>query len=263
MKVGFSTIGCPRLSLEEVIALAKNYGFSSIEIRVLDNNLYIPDVADFKEEKLKQTASFLKKSRITVSCLTSQCCLEDGSRYLEDAKQYIKLASKLKIPFVRLLGDALPQPGTANTDLVFSLLCSIDEYAKDTGVMPLIETNGVYANSLYLKRIFEEGNFKNTGVLWDIHHPFVYYKEAPEYTYSNLCKYIKYMHIKDSVVENGSVRYVPVGEGNVPVKECIKLCKEGGFKGPYTLEWVKTTHPELADLENVLSEYKKFVNSVK
>ena len=263
MKVGFSTIGCPELSLEDAVFLAKKFGFSSIEIRALDNNLYIPDVKDFKAENLKQTVSFLKKSRINVSCLTSQCCLDDGSKYLEDAKQYIVLAEKMKIPFVRLLGDALPEPGTANTDLVFNLLCSIDEFAKDTGVMPLIETNGVYANSLYLKRIFEQGNFKNTGVLWDIHHPYVYYRESPEYTYSNLCNHIKYMHIKDSVVENGKIRYVPVGTGTVPVKECIKLIKDSGFKGPYTLEWVRTTQPELDKLENVLLEYKNFVNSVK
>lgn len=263
MKVGFSTIGCPELSLQDVISLAKKYGFSNIEIRALENNIYIPDVEAFREENLRHTASELKRARVSVACLTSQCCLNDGQKYLEDAKRYITIASKLKIPFVRLLGDAMPEPGTANTDLIFSLLISLNEYVKDLEVMPLIETNGVYANSLFLKRIFEEGNFKNIGILWDIHHPYVYYKESPEYTYSNIKDYIKYMHIKDSVIKNGKVEYVPVGEGCVPVKECVRLVKNGGFKGPYTLEWVKLTHPELENLENVLLRYKTFINSIK
>lgn len=263
MKVGFSTIGCPELSLQAVIALAKKYGFSNIEIRALENKMYIPDVEAFREKNLKQTLSELKKARVSVACLTSQCCLTDGQKYLEDAKRYIGIAAKLKIPFVRLLGDAMPEPGTANTDLIFNLLTSLNEYVKDMDVMPLIETNGVYANSLFLKRIFEEGNFRNIGVLWDIHHPYVYYKESPEYTYSNLKKYIKYMHIKDSVIKGGQIEYVPVGEGSIPIRECIRLIKSGGFKGPYTLEWVKTTHPELDDLENVLFRYKTFINSIK
>lgn len=263
MKVGFSTIGCPELSLESVIALAKEHGFSNIEIRALENKMYLPDTEAFSEKNIRHNYSILKRARLNVSCLTSQCCLTDGQKYLEDAKKYIALAEKLRVPFVRLLGDAMPEPGTANTDLVFSLLCSLDEYVKDMEVMPLIETNGVYANSLYLKRVFEEGNFKNIGVLWDIHHPFVYYKESPEYTYSNLKDYIKYMHIKDSVIENGKVKYVPAGEGNVPIKECVKLMKSGGFKGPYTLEWVRATHPELEPLENVLLSYKTFINSIK
>lgn len=263
MKVGFSTIGCPELSLKEVISLAKECGFSNIEIRALENNMYIPDVIDFHEENLKRTLSELKKSRVSVACLTSQCCLTDGQKYLEDAKKYIAIAKKLKIPFVRLLGDALPEPGTANTDLIFNILASLNEYVKDTNVMPLIETNGVYANSLFLKRIFEEGNFRNIGVLWDIHHPYVYYNEAPEYTYSNLKDYVKYMHIKDSVVKNGQVEYVLVGEGNVPVRECVKLMRNGGFKGPYTLEWLKGLKPGIDDLKNVLFHYKSFINSIK
>ena len=64
-------------------------------------------------------------------------------------------------------------------------------------------------------------------------------------------------------VENGKVKYVSVGKGTVPVKECVKLMKNGGFKGPYTLEWVRATHPELEPLENVLLSYKTFINSIK
>ena len=263
MKAGFSTIGCPDLYFDDVISLSKEYGFSNIEIRALENKMYLPDVKDFGEDRLKDTLLKLRKARISVACLTSRCCLENGRQYLDEAKNYVILAEKLKIPFVRVLGDAMPEPGTADTDLVFGLLCALDEFAKDYSVMPLIETNGVYANSLFLKQIFTEGNFKHIGVLWDIHHPYVYYKESPEYTYSNLSEYIKYMHIKDSVVKNGRVTYVPVGEGTVPVKECIKLCRSGGFKGPYTLEWVKVTHPELENIENVLLEYKNYINTIK
>ena len=44
------------------------------------------------------------------------------------------------------------------------------------------------------------------GALWDMHHPYRYAEtKLPEQTVQNLGAYIKYTHIKDSVMEDGRV----------------------------------------------------------
>jgi len=39
--------------------------------------------------------------------------------------------------------------------------------------------------------------------LWDMHHPYRFFNESPETTVQNLGAYIKHVHVKDSVMENG------------------------------------------------------------
>ena len=74
-----------------------------------------------------------------------------------------------------------------------------------------------------------------------------------EYTYSNIGKYIKYVHIKDSVMENDKVKYKVLGKGDVPVQEAQKLLKDNGYDSYVTLEWVKRWCPDLEDAGVVFS----------
>ena len=46
------------------------------------------------------------------------------------------------------------------------------------GNNPLIETNGILADSAVMKEFIESVNRKNSGVLWDIHHPYRYFNET-------------------------------------------------------------------------------------
>jgi sugar phosphate isomerase/epimerase len=263
MRLGFSTLGCPDWTFAEIVATAKDMGFSSIEIRGIKNELYAPRIPEFSRENAATTKEKLKNAKLNISCLTSQCYLQKGQKYLDEAKDYIETARAMKIPFIRVLGDSSPEPSEVDCDLVFSLLKSLDEYAKNSGVMPLIETNGVYANSLLLKEMFQSGNFKNTGILWDINHPYVYYKETPSYTYSNIGEYVKHIHIKDSVVEGDKVKYKMVGSGELPIAECIDVAKNSGFDGVYSLEWVKRWNNELEDPAVAFVHYKYFMDSLK
>lgn len=263
MKLGFSTLGCPDWTFSEIVATAKDMGFSSIEIRGIKNELYAPKIPEFSKENASATKEKLKKSKINISCLTSQSYLYKGQKYLDEAKDYIETARAMKIPYIRVLGDKNPEPAKVDCDLVFSLLKSLDEYAKDSGVMPLIETNGVYANSLLLKEMFQSGNFKNLGILWDIHHPYVFYEETPSYTYSNIGEYVKHIHIKDSTFEGGKIKYTMVGSGNIPVADCVDTAEKNGYTGVYSLEWVKRWHKDLEDPGVAFMHYKYFMDSLK
>ena len=47
MKLAFSTLGCPRWSLDKVIRAAGVYGFHGIEVRGLQDDLDITNRAEF------------------------------------------------------------------------------------------------------------------------------------------------------------------------------------------------------------------------
>lgn len=260
MKLCFSTLACPDWDFKKIVSTAKELGFSAIEISGLQGELYAPDIWQKDAEKILATRRFLRSIRMPVACLSSHCYLHEGHRYLEEAKEYIDLAQELKVPYVRLLGDRNPEPGErVDAQIAKEFIKALDEYAAGKKVTPLLETNGIYANSLFMKNLFAECGLKNCGVLWDIQHPYLYYREDPAYTVANLKDYIRFVHVKDSVIFQNQVVYKPVGEGNLPIAACLKALKEIGYKGYFSLEWVKRWHPELADPDEILISYRQYM----
>ena len=97
------------------------------------------------------------------------------------------------------------------------------------------------------------------GVLWDIHHPCRFFGEAPEATYGALGQYIRHIHLKDSVLQDGMTAYRMMGEGDLPVRTCIELLLQNGFDGFFSLEWVKRWDMELEEPEIVFAQFREYM----
>ena len=128
------------------------------------------------------------------------------------------------------------------------------------GVMVLIETNGVYADSKILLKLMQRLDGNNVGVLWDIHHPYRYIGEEVVETYNRLKKYIRYVHVKDSVERDGKVEYCLLGQGDIPVKDAVSLLKDNGYEGYISLEWVRRWYYQLEEPGIV---FPHFINAIK
>ena len=268
MKIAFSTLGCPDWSWDVILATAKDMGYDGIEIRGIANEIYAPKIPAFSPDNIDRSASKLKKMGLSVSCLTSACYLYDRSAAditVSEGKEYIDLARALGVPFVRVLGDRDPQPGKDIDDgFVSDQLGKLCSYAKGSGVRVLIETNGVFADSQRLLKVVEAAGGDSLGVLWDVHHPYRFFGESPEYTYSVLRDWICYLHVKDSVVtEDGKIRYKMMGYGDVPVAETLDLLKNNDFSGFVTLEWVKRWYSELEEPGVVFMQYVNYMRRRK
>ncbi|MCX7842949.1 MAG: sugar phosphate isomerase/epimerase [Clostridia bacterium] len=264
MKFAFSTLGCPEWSWEDMLATAKDLGFDGIEVRGMENELYVPKAKPFLPANMADTKSRLERMNIEIPCLTSSCCLFDKSKigfYIDEGKHYIDLASDLEAPFIRVLGDRNPEPDeNIDKGFVIENLSILGEYAASKSVKVLIETNGVFAKSEEIIRAIQKTCCNNVGVLWDVHHPFRYMNEPVAETYDALKNYIQFVHIKDSVVHNGTVKYKMMGYGDVPVMEALQLLKADGFEGFVSLEWVKRW---CMDLEEPGVVFSHFINYVK
>ncbi len=264
MKISFSTLGCPEWSWEEIIATAKDFEYDGIEIRGIENELFMPKAKPFLPQNICKTKNGLAKMGLKISCLTSSCYLQEGNeKTIIDAKRYIDLAEELNIPYIRVLGDTNPESGhNVNVQNVINSLKELAKYAVDTGVTILIETNGVFADSNKLKDLIEKVNSDTVGVLWDIHHPYRFMKEPVIETYENLKDYIKHIHVKDSIVEGKKIQYKIMGQGDVPIEECLKILKSNTYDGYISLEWVKRWYSALEEPGIVFLQFKNYIKDI-
>ena len=221
MKLAFSTLGCPNFGWSDIYSMAKDLGFDGIEIRGQGCEIFAGHPHPFTAAQLPQTIRKLAELHLEISCLSSGCCLRFAEKAEENHKelvQYIMLAARLGTPYVRVLADLEARPGGEVDDtVVLAALNRLVPVAEEHGVTLLVETNGVYADTSRLVRLLDQVASDAVAALWDIHHPYRFAGETPGQTVQNLGAYIKYVHIKDSVVENGSIRYRMLGEGDLPI----------------------------------------------
>ncbi len=266
MKFAFSTLGCPDWNFKEMISTAKDLGLDGIEIRGIENEVFAPFAKPFREENLDKTKELISKKNMEISMLATGACVGDSSHIesvFGEAMVYTDLAAKLGVKYIRVMITNKPYPEKADIGASVYAYQRICDYAAKKGIIPLIETNGILAESSVMKEFMESVDRANSGVLWDIHHPYRYFNEDPEETYSNIGKYVKYVHIKDSVMENDNVKYKIIGKGDVPVLKSLEILKENGYDSYITLEWVKRWCPDLEDAGIVFSHFSNFIKSIK
>ncbi|MCL2773691.1 MAG: sugar phosphate isomerase/epimerase [Oscillospiraceae bacterium] len=265
MKLAFSTVGCPDWTFDEIFAAAVDFGYDAIEIRGMGNEICAPKLKIFSDFSIDSTMEKLRNSNLTISMFTSNSVIGFPD-IVEEAKKeafdYIDLAYKAGVPFVRVFISPRPEADEIDMNCAVSAYSEICEYAKDKKVTPLIETNGVFADSKVLAEFMRRIDCENKGVLWDVHHPYRFFNEAPEYTFENIGGYLKYMHIKDSVYHSGKLEYRMVGYGDVPIYDILKLVSDGGYSGFLSLEWTKRWLPELQEPGIVFSHYINYMRDL-
>lgn len=265
MKLCFSTLGCPEWSFADIVSTAKDLGYDGIEVRGVKNELHAPRIKEFTENSAQATKAQLSKTGLEIACLTSACYLnkkEIKDQTIKEAREYIDTAADLGVKYIRVLGDTDPAPkDTVDDEAVRASLAAIAEYGAKKGVMPLIETNGAFADTGRLKNLLQ--GLQNVGVIWDIHHPYRFFDESPEKTMENIGTYIRLVHVKDSLNNGGKIKYTMLGYGDIPVKKSVALLKQAGFAGFYSLEWVKRWDLSLEEPGIAFAQYAGYMRALK
>ena len=268
MKIAFSTLGCPDFSWSDIYSVAKDFGFDGIEIRGIGKDISAVKARPFTDGQIDRTIATLERLGLEIPCLTSGCCLKFADK-LEETKaelsEYIRLAVKLGTPYIRVLADLEPDPrGEIDDEYMARAIKEVAAGAKDTGVTLLIETNGVYSDTKRLRALLDKVNCREVAALWDIHHPYRFAHETPETTIENLGSYIKYVHVKDSIMEKGpdgkkTIKYRMMGFGDMPIPGMLHALREIGYEGYISLEWVKRWAPEIDDCGIVFPQFASYM----
>jgi sugar phosphate isomerase/epimerase len=265
MLLSFSTLGCPDWSFPEIVNFAVKHDYKGIEVRGIQRELDLTKSPVFNtDDSRRSTLALMAEKKLQFVGLGSSANLHlpEGAqreKSLVGAKQFIDLAAAIRCPYVRVFPNNFPkeQEKAATIDLIVKGLVELGNYAKNTGVMVLLETHGDVVKTEDLLQIMQTASHPQTGLVWDVSNMWTVTKENPVEVHRQLMKYIRHTHIKDAKLSGDKLAYTLLGEGDVPISDAIRALSKSGYKGYYSFEWEKLWHPEIAAPEIALAHYPK------
>ncbi len=266
VKLAFTTLACPKWSLDEIIRNAVAWGYQGVELRGLQDEMFLPKHPALTPENREATRRRFHDAGLQIVALGSSARLgttgAEWQKQQEEAKAYAELAAALHCPVVRVFGGNIPQgmDKSAYLALVAEHLQELAELAKPLRVTMALETHDALVKAEDVAAILDKVTAENTGCVWDVHHS-VRAGETPEQSVAFLGKRIVATHLKDSVRVNGKIRYVPVGQGDIPLLDALKALRRIGYQGFLTFEWEKRWHPDLEEPEVVLPHFATTVQA--
>lgn len=288
-RIAFSTLGCPDWSWGDVLRFGPSWGYEGVEIRLLQRDTELLARPEFQPSQIAARRRELAQAGLNVCGLASSVRFDSADaaerrRQIDTGRRYCELAAALGAEFVRVFGDVLPEHASpevrqAAMRQVAEGLDQLGSFAHSLGVQVLIETHGDFADSRVVAETLRQVESGAVGVLWDTHHPWRFVGEELAATLERLQPWVRHTHWKDSVSRamrrgvnearqaemaeaaaaahrlmtgHRHADYVLFGGGEFPAVDCLRLLREGGYRGWYCLEWEQMWHPELEPPEVAL-----------
>ncbi|WP_461205884.1 sugar phosphate isomerase/epimerase family protein [Clostridium sp. DL1XJH146] len=264
MKIAFSTLGCPTWSWNKIINEAEKNGYHGLEIRGIEDEIYLPKAFPFLKENQEKTMEGLAQKNLIITDLGTASSFHNPEKYsssVKEGKDYIDLANELKVPYIRIFGDKIPDLSKKEEtiDAIANGINELCKYASHKGVVCLLETHGDIVSIENIEPIINKIKHKNFGIIWDVGHTFKIYGDDISKFLDKMWKYIKHVHIKDLKRVNNQLELCMIGDGVIPVPELIKELKKRGYKGYISLEWEKRWHNSLEEPEVVIPFYAEYL----
>ncbi len=265
-QLGFSTIACPDYDIGQVIAIARENGYTGVEIRHLRGTVDLPGLAEFSPSGIGETRRRFADAGITVVSIDTgvrMTSLDPAVRaqQMAAAEANLAIAEAMGAAYIRVFGGPIPagQDREATLDAIATGLGQVAALTASRGVTTLLEMHDDFATSASIRDLIARGAGAQLGVLWDTLHSWRH-GESAEYTWSQIGERIRHVHVKDSHVANAQgFDFALTGEGTVPIASFIALLRRVGYEGFVHFEWEKGWHPEIAGPEIALPHFARFM----
>ncbi len=254
----YSAIQAGELTPVQCIAKAKELGFDAVEA---------VDFVNFQcpEEQMPVEAQSLKaeadKLGLEFSSLAVAADLLNGSggdtaKEIQRVKKYVDLAVLLGAPRMRHDITKGTEPAQSYDSLLPRLADAVREitqYAAEKGVLTMTENHGFFSqDSERVEKLYTAVGHPNFKLLCDIGN-FLCADEDPALAVARVAPYTAYVHAKDFIRKSfyeedpgegafqtragNYLRGSIIGQGNVPVKQCLRTLKAAGFDGTIAIEF--------------------------
>ena len=258
MRLAYSTLACPRWTVEEAVAAAVRYGCDAIEWRLADGAIIEPDTPPAVRRRLREESA---ANGIAFACLDTsyrivQASAKERVAVTEAVQRMIDMADELGAPLLRVFGGPLPQ-GTTRSLLLAptaEVLHTICTYAAERNITVVLETHDAWSTSAEVLQLLQAAASPAARVLWDIHHTFRA-GEAPAQSVALLGSALAHVHVKDGRPRSNapeSWELCLLNEGTVPLREACSALRHSGYDGYLSLEWEKLWHSEIPEPEIAL-----------
>jgi sugar phosphate isomerase/epimerase len=238
------------------VSLGRSFGYSGVELRLVDGELIDPAMPGPARAQVKRT---VQGAGLPIAAVDSSVRLTDDDPGPQ-LRQFLQLASDWEAPLVRVFGGALPESGPDRQSRLAAaarVLEAAVPRAERLGVAIGIETHDSFSASKQVAELLALCGHSSVGAVWDSHHPCRAGEPAAE-VYRNIGRRVLLAQIKDARRAPGRPdgwQLVPLGQGEVPVREMLGLLAGGGYHGWISVEWEKRWHPEIDEPEAALPQH--------
>ena len=265
----------------DCVAKAKELGFDAIEFIVLDGE----NLEEQKEHarKLREEAD---RVGIEINAYTISACLykdtqEEMDAEVERLKRQLDVAKILGVHVMR--HDICYKLGKAGNARSFDLMLptiaenarKVADYAQSLGIKTCSENHGMIAqDSDRVERLFNAVNHDNYGLLVDMGN-FLCVDENPVTAVSRVAPYAIHAHAKDMLVKDhpfpgyrmltrggNYLMCTTVGEGDVPIEQCLRILKKAGYEGYLSIEF-EGNEDCIEGISKGLKNLKKYIANVE
>ena len=177
-----------------------------------------------------------------------------------ELRRFLELASDWEAPLVRVFGGALPDEAPARRarlEAAARVLEAAAQVAERLGVAIGVETHDSFRASATVAELLALVDSAAVGAVWDSHHPHRAGERAAE-VWANLGPRILLAQVKDALpdpAQKEGWQLVLLGDGEVPVRDMLRLLHAGSYQGWVSVEWEKRWHPEIAEPEVALPQH--------
>ncbi len=267
MKVGVSIYSFNRLIKEgkadkdRAVALAGQMGLDGIEMLDMYWSRSRQDVPDADEARAY--AKLIEDSGLELCCYTlhSNLGAEDPKELrseIDRVKRHIDIGNLMGVSVMRIescYGPSEPTDPTPYEARVVEATKEVAEHASGVNIRLGVENHGrLIATSRQMVSVIERVNSPFYGATIDIGNFVVVDEDSVDATRA-LAKHAFHVHAKDFKVRDADEvpgerwgrsvagRYFQgcvVGEGDIPVRECLKVLIEAGYDGYLSIEYEGT-----------------------
>ncbi|MGP2436769.1 sugar phosphate isomerase/epimerase family protein [Streptomyces sp. JW3] len=251
MKLAFSTLGVPGMPVPDVLRLATEHGWHGIELRAHPEEPVHPGLSP--AERAAVAAEFAAAG-VTLLCVAGYARVAapgDDAPVLAELRALLDLARDLGAPYIRVFPGGGTGQSTEEADATAARrLGTAAEYATEAGVRILLETHDSHRTGAAAIRVLGLVGHRQAGALWDVMHTWLG-GEQPVESYAALSPHLGYVQVKD-IASADDTTPLPLGEGVLPLTDCVDLLSRQGWDGWLCWEYEKRWYENAAPLPGLL-----------
>jgi sugar phosphate isomerase/epimerase len=241
MKYAFMSFSCPQADLNQMLDLARRYGYEGVEPRTGRIHQHGVEL-DLDADERKRILETAQAQGVAFACIAVGSRFADPATTeagLTEAEAGIRLARDLDCGIVRVFGGKLADDQRqAAIDRTAEALRHLAPIAADHDVTVCLETHDDWCDPAHVAAVMEAVDHPAIGVNWDVMHPVRNDLATMEASYRQLAPWIRHVHIHDGMADPDRLAFRAFGQGEYDLETVFRSLAAADYTGYLSGEWI-------------------------